>query len=100
LLKPLSNVSRLFNNEYNKSGNITLAEYSCFFFSATSLNRLLQHGRGRCVGLIRPSGAGVLLLCLLVTDLPCGNFLLPDSNNMLTLETQPCKTIASFERLL
>jgi hypothetical protein len=37
---------------------------------------------------INPSGAGVLLLCLFVTVFPCNNFLLLDSSNVLTLETQ------------
>ena len=31
-----------------------------------------------------PSGAGGPLLCLLVTSLQCGNFLLPDSSNVLS----------------
>lgn len=29
-----------------------------------------------------------------------GNFTLPNVSNVLTLETLPCKTIASFQRLL
>jgi hypothetical protein len=37
------------------------------------------------------SGAGVLLLCLLVTAVPCADFLLPNSNKVLTLEAYPAK---------